>query len=61
MSPHVRFILSAFFRLTDVEKRQAVDQMQQYLTTGIPIRPFIEETTTVVLHPRPYGCPICGE
>jgi hypothetical protein len=61
MSQQVKFVLSAFFRLSDIEKEQAAAQIQRYLSVGIPIRNFIEETTTVVLHPPPFGCPICGE
>ncbi len=59
MSQQVRFVLSAFFRLSAVEKEQVVEQIQHYLSVGIPIRNDIEEKTSVVLHPRPFGCPIC--
>ena len=61
MSPQAKFVLSAYFRLSDIEKEQVFNQIQHYLSVGIPIRSAIEEATTVVLRPRPFGCPICGE
>jgi hypothetical protein len=59
MSQQVRFVLSAFFRLSAVEKEQVVEQIQHYLSVGIPIRNDLEEQISVVLQPRPFGCPIC--
>jgi hypothetical protein len=60
VSNRADFVMSAFFRLTDHEKERVAKQIQEYLCTGIPLRPMMEEKITVVLHPPPLGCPICG-
>ena len=60
MTPEARFVLSAFFRLSDQDKHEVSQMIERYLTTGVPLRQGMVEEISVIFHPPPYGCPICG-
>jgi hypothetical protein len=60
MSQEARFVLSAFFRLTDNDKLEVWQMIERYMTTGVPLRQAMVEQISVIFHPAPYGCPICG-
>jgi len=60
MTPEAQFVLSAFFRLSDHDKLEVSQTIERYLTTGVPLRQDMVEDISVIFHPPPYGCPICG-
>ena len=53
-------VLSAFFRLSDHDKLEVSQIIERYLTTGVPLRQGMVEQISIIFHPPPYGCPICG-
>ncbi len=60
MSQAARFVLSAFFRLTDQDKLEVAQMIERYMTTAVPLREVMVEDISVIFHPPPYGCPICS-
>jgi hypothetical protein len=60
MTPEVRFVLSAFFRLSDHDKLEVSQMIERYLTIGVPLRQGMVEDISIIFHPPPFGCPICS-
>lgn len=59
MTRQARFVMSAFFRLSENEKREVANTIEYYMGTAIPLRENMVEDISVVFDPPPFGCPIC--
>jgi hypothetical protein len=60
MTPEARFVLSAFFRLSDHDKLEVSQMIERYLTIGVPLRQGMVEDISIIFCPPPFGCPICS-
>jgi hypothetical protein len=61
MTQEARFVISAFFRLTDQDKLEVSQLIERYIKTAIPLRQEMVERISVIFQPAPFGCPICGK
>lgn len=60
MTREAQFVLSGYFRLADQDKLQVSQMIERYMATAIPLRQEMVERISVVFHPPPFGCLICG-
>jgi hypothetical protein len=58
MSKQSDFVIAAFAKLPDSDKRDVLKQISDYFTSSVVKRKI--ESNTVSFGPQGAGCPICG-
>jgi hypothetical protein len=59
MSKQSDFVVAAFAKLTEKDKIDVKNRIDQYFSHD-PVKKHIVEGTTVSFGPQGAGCPICG-